>query len=83
MIEYIKEQTKLTCDKCGYYQIEENSDLGNNIFFQDGWSMNPSARKYTHKCGSCNGKKSPVKLWNDLPFKRVTRKEISGGEVEG
>lgn len=62
MIEYINMYVKITCDKCGNKQIELEPE-SNGKFFNAGWSMNRKAKKYVHKCGKCNGKHSPVKVW--------------------
>lgn len=53
---------KITCDKCGHTQVELEPE-SNEKFFEAGWSMNPRADKYIHKCGKCSGKHSPVKVW--------------------
>jgi hypothetical protein len=64
MFERINFYTKITCDKCGFSQTEYGE--ANDIFFKSGWSMNPRAKKYVHKCGKCNGKHAPNKVWEKV-----------------
>lgn len=67
MIQNINMFVKITCDKCGVSQSELEPEA-NRKFFDNGWSMNNRAKKYTHKCGKCNGRNAPVKIWNKLPL---------------
>ncbi len=59
MIENINMFVKITCDKCGFKQTELLPE-SNDKFFAAGWGLN-KGRKYTHLCGKCLGKRSPVK----------------------
>lgn len=65
MLKYINMFVKIICDKCGRSQCELEPE-SNKKFFDAGWSVNPNAKKYVHKCGGCNGKHSPVKMWDKL-----------------
>ena len=48
----------ITCDKCKYqhkaWGVDRN-EAGKSLH-EDGWRMNPRARKYTHLCGHCLSK---------------------------
>jgi hypothetical protein len=65
MIKNINMFVKIVCDKCGFSQTELEPE-SNDKFFKTGWSVNPNAKKYIHKCGKCNGKNSPVKIWDKV-----------------
>lgn len=65
MIENINMFVKITCDKCGFKQTELESE-SNKKFFEAGWSLNTKAKKYIHKCGKCNGKHAPNKVWKAI-----------------
>ena len=49
------EKVKIICDKCLYSQ-EANQENYNEVFFESGWCLKSSARKYKHLCRRCQTK---------------------------
>ena len=52
MIDYINSLVKITCDKCGFFETARKSNY-NQVFYELGWSLNPKAKKYLHRCYQC------------------------------
>jgi len=52
MITYTDTTCTIKCDKCGHEETAPKESY-NEQFYNSNWTMNPSARKYTHRCHKC------------------------------
>lgn len=80
MIEHVNMFTVLICDKCGKRQ----SEIDQEKFFRDGWTMNRRAKKYVHLCYSCKSKRQRETtdwainhFYYGAPFKTPLNHDIS------
>ncbi|MBP1678087.1 MAG: hypothetical protein H6Q20_2646 [Bacteroidetes bacterium] len=48
--------TVIICDKCGA-RSSASSIVSNEIFFNEGWTLQPRAKKYQHTCRNCQTEK--------------------------
>lgn len=48
--------TVINCDKCGA-RSSASTIVSNEIFFTEGWALQPRAKKYQHVCRDCQTKK--------------------------
>lgn len=56
MIQTENNTETITCDKCGCSDSQPLPIAG-KVFYQKGWTVNPRAKKYIHKCYTCKSKK--------------------------
>lgn len=51
MITFDESGATIKCDKCGHTSTKKLNH--NERFYREGWSMNPRAKKYIHRCYFC------------------------------